>query len=156
MGNHHYLIAHRVVPSFFFQGPQTFIDITIRSPGRLTTLWDTIGKKEFPTESESGFGIAVRSLHDHGINGVVITYPPTEQMAECIMAACVIERRWRWGFIPTTRPRYITLEYGFGETNQPRTVLCEWGEKGGHSNYGDGPRAEVEAFISSVRGLIGG
>jgi len=40
MGNHHYLIAHRVVPSFFFQGPQQFMDITIRTPGRVD--WEVI------------------------------------------------------------------------------------------------------------------
>ena len=44
--------------------------------------------------------------------------------------------------------RYFTLERGVSfEQGNPRTVLCEWTADGTHGNYGDGPPADLDAFV---------
>lgn len=44
--------------------------------------------------------------------------------------------------------RYFTLERGVSlEQGDERTVLCEWTCDGAHGNYGDGPVAELDAFM---------
>ena len=45
--------------------------------------------------------------------------------------------------------------YGCAGSGETGTVLCGWSKDGTHSNMGDGPPPESEAFLARVRGMGG-
>ena len=76
-----------------------------------------------------------------GRTTVVVTMPPAEHAAEAHFVGAVIAE--------DSLLRYITLEHGWNLDDSPRTVLCQWTERG-HMNLGDGPPVDRDAFREAV------
>jgi len=156
MGKHHYVVAHKLIPSIFFKKPQGFIDMNIEFPQEIKKLWLEVGKK-LGTDSEDVLGLDVISLKDHGINGIIFIFPETKVVPECIFSACLIEQKQRFILFKSNVPRYITYEFGFNinqSERSDRSVLCEWNKSGMHINYGAGKGFLLDDFIDDLKKRI--
>jgi hypothetical protein len=146
---HHYLFAHRMMPTIFFQDPEKFIG-TLNEHGMpfLRFLWDRAGQVLEPALMLPGDGLdyQTRGLED-GTRIVAISLPAPQAITEAYFVALV----YRPVMLQHEAiARCFTLEYGRSVFNdQPRTVLCEWSGSS-HLNYGDGPEPTAEAFIASI------
>jgi hypothetical protein len=105
------------------------------------------------------FDAASVTFHLQRINGfpsVVVEFPEPRAIAEAHMVAFVVMVDTASEKPPaaeTVTARYFTLEKGLSLTSTPRTVLAEW-DSTTHSNYGDGPPAEVPAFVEAITGFV--
>lgn len=127
----------------------------------LRSLWDDVAKslRERGTEAPDPYpGIDVLPLKAGPFPCVVLRMPPPEKVTECHYVSIVLH------FDPAseepteqTPVSYFTLEKGVsfqGEMMKAeRTVLCEWTQTA-HSNYGDGPRPDAQAFADAVGELL--
>ncbi len=145
----HYLFAHRVLPDLFSRDPLQML-AALKGPDgpeRLRRLWEEVGKGAPPEERVAPDGL---TCSDHELSRglwcptLVVVMPPTANVGEAILAAAVL----------AGGPRYFTLEHGLAlPEGAPRTVLCEW-RAGSHLNYGDGPPADVTAFLQAVEDKV--
>ena len=150
---HHYLFAHRMVPTMFFTDPVKFMG-ALRNNGEnlLYFLWGRIGQ-DMKVEDRllpEGLGCKLIKLDD-GLQVGVVSMPKPKGMTEAFMTAVVYqaaegERE--------ERQRYFTLEKGMTLSGKMGTVLGEWEGVKNHLNYGDGPKPEVEAFVEAIRRKI--
>jgi hypothetical protein len=149
---HHYLFAHRVLPSVFFENPARFIEVLAKDGiGFLRFFWERVGSdlKDETALPASGLNYQTRRTDD-GVTVVIITLPQPEAAPEAYFAAAVYRPPMEGG---ASLCRYFTLEYGIDLTgSQSRTVLCEWTSQPSpsHLNYGDGPEATEMAFFKAV------
>jgi hypothetical protein len=110
-------------------------------------------------ERKASFDSSCITTHQCVVNGfpsVVIVLPEPKEMAEVYMVALVVPIDMSSDEPPNSdvvQARYFTLEKGFSLSGTPRTVLAEW-DTTSHSNYGDGPTPNVEAFVQSIEHLI--
>jgi hypothetical protein len=146
----HYMYAHRVLPSLFFQDPERFLEI-LKKEGIpfLRFFWDKLGSSldAGDTHPMHGVNYETRVLE----NGTVITLielPKPEHVTEAYFVALVFRPLGASG---ESIQRYFTLEYGMSlfESGE-RSVLCEWTIDNRHVNYGDGPEPASQAFFTTV------
>jgi hypothetical protein len=146
----HYIFAHRVLPSLFFQNPERFLEI-LKEDGIafLRFYWDKVGSTldSADTEPLHGINYETRMLED-GTAVTLIELPPPQHMTEAYFTALVYRPLGAGG---DSLQRYFTLEYGMrilepGE----RSVLCEWTADNRHVNYGEGPEPTSRAFFTAV------
>jgi hypothetical protein len=144
----HYLYAHRVLPTLFYQNPQQFLSIlTMDGIAFLRFFWDRTLQDhgDEPHTPPQGMNYETRALDD-GTLIAIIELPQPERMAEAYFVAAVFRDA-------ASQPlmRYFTLEYGMHILdNTPRTVLCEWTLDGKHLNFGDGPEPKSKAFFDAI------
>ncbi|MGI5174933.1 hypothetical protein ACQEVZ_01170 [Dactylosporangium sp. CA-152071] len=142
---HHYLFAHRELPSGLFR-----LGIDLVSAGRdgrldLDAVWDRVGQTLPDHERLPATGLAVSHhlVADHHV--LLVVFPAAQHPAEAHFAAMAVSAH-------DARVRYIVLEEARSVIDGTRyTVLGEWTEDGGHINYGPGPEPRTEAFLSAVR-----
>jgi hypothetical protein len=153
MRSHHYTFAHGVIQDYVAAHPLQFITLMV-SPDRddfVAWLWEQAAR--YVGSPISGIDISLTAVACREVSGypvVFIRLPPPTAIAEAICVAIVgigAEEGERY------MARYILLEAGVDSNNNPRTVLCEWAA-GVHSNYGDGPEPELEAFVEAVKNLL--
>lgn len=165
-GNH-YCFAHVVLRDFATTDPWRFA-ATMASPEALnflSGLWQEViadlDGEENCLAGESDFKVTPLRMGDWPC--VVVELPQAERMAEAIMVAIVPEldlnehqpRARMSEDAEAPRVHYFTLELGMDlESKQARTVFCKW-EGETHSNFGDGPSAEVGDFLNAVAGQLG-
>lgn len=144
----HYLYAHRVLPTLFYQNPQHFLSILITDGiAFLRFFWDRTlqDQGDEPRTPPQGMNYETRGLDD-GTVIAIIELPPPERMAEAYFVAAVFHEA-----DPHPLMRYFTLELGLSLfENTPRTVLCEWTADGKHLNFGDGPAPESKPFFDAI------
>jgi hypothetical protein len=140
----HYRFAHRTLRGIVEKDPGTFARLSARDDfvRGLTGVWDAMNEALPPEQRLAAEGLATcRSDDQNGRTIVIVTMPPAEHAAEAHFVGVVIDDE--------SLSRYITLEHGWNLDDSPRTVLCEWTERG-HMNFGDGPPADLDSFRQAV------
>ncbi len=154
--DHHYLFAHRLLPSLFFADPAGLMAALGRERAALLTrMWRLLGDKEIVANAEriAPLGLWCEMRDVAGISVALVSLPPPRAATEAYFVALAYRPAPRRLFGPRPLVRYLTLEYGLGLDGEPLTVLCEW-HKGTHQNHGMGPGPTRDAFFEAVRGLL--
>jgi hypothetical protein len=145
---HHYAFAHRELPVVArrFAGDLAAIVRSGDMDGALAATWDAIGEHLPPDDRLPSDGLSA-SLHEvAGREVVIVTMPRVEHAAEAYLAGIVVAS----GELTD----YFVLEHGWTVTDEPRTVMCKWDERG-HVNLGDGPLPNQADFLAAIMGLLG-
>jgi hypothetical protein len=149
---HHYIFAHKAIPSLFFYDPEKFLYIlSVHAEAFLRDYWNIIGEKMDKTELVASGGLAceVRKIFNGDV-GALITLPPPERITEAYFVAPVYRPQ---ADSKTERTRFFTLE--FNPEYHNKSVLCEWEAEGSHLNNGDGPEPKPEDFWKVVCTAVG-
>lgn len=112
----------------------------------LARAWDHVGDRLPQGDRLPREGLAA-SLHGAGSGSqvVLVSMPQPAHAAEAYFAAIVVAGG--------RLVHYFVLEHGWTTQDEPRTVLCEWDERG-HVNLGDGPPPDASAFLESLHGHL--
>jgi hypothetical protein len=152
---HHYLFAHQVIREVCASDPLQFFAVIASDEQAKFVAWmwkEAERHAEKGPEGASLRDVKVATGRITDLPAVIMTMPATRAMAEAhLVAAVLMEKPTEQA--PKPGIRYFTLEDGEREDGSPRTVLCEWSEKG-HANYGDGPESTVQAFVSAIERLL--
>jgi len=156
--DHHYTFAHTALPQVAFQDPLSVLSVlgSQDADAFLAELWSLVDR----TLAEDGIetDLSAEDLHVHraGVGGrpcAIVQMPEPIAVTEAHFVAIVSLSTFKEiqagdGHVEI---RYFTLERGVSlERGEPRTVLCEWTSDGTHANFGDGPPAELDAFIEAI------
>lgn len=169
---HHYLLAHRALPSVAFARPRAFFGVLATSDAR-DFLEDLLGMvsqqcRECEPESKLDFSVDDISIHHSCIGKfpcVILKMPEAKVMAEAIYVAAVLlddadlspaawEHEVETETPDKTAMRYFTLEKGLMLDGSDRTVLCSWTPEGSHFNFGDGPAPHIETFEAAIEKML--
>jgi hypothetical protein len=149
---HHYIFAHKAIPSLFFHEPEKFLSImSVHADAFLRDFWNKVGESVDKTELVAADGLAceVRKIVNGDV-GALITLPPPERITEAYFVAPVYRPQ---AGSKNGRTRFITLEYS--PDRESLSVLCEWTAEGSHLNSGDGPEPKPEDFWKVVCTRVG-
>lgn len=143
---HHYEFAHRALPSIMLN-PNVDLDRLAGDLDRLGTAlratWESVGSKQETAERLSNEGLSVERRDVGDAEGLLINLPAALHVAEAIFVMVT-------PLNPPSSRRFFALDAGWDVVNQrPYTVLGEWSDRG-HTNHGDGPAADGDAFIAAV------
>lgn len=153
-----YAFAHVAMRQIALAKPLQFLGIVL-SPNAgqfFDALLEDVNEYCERKASFDASSITTHKCKVNGFPGVVIVLPEPKEMAEAHMVALIVPMDLSSDEEPdfdAAQGRYFTLEKGFSLSNTPRTVLAEW-DATTHSNYGDGPAPNVEAFVQSLEGLL--
>ncbi len=141
---HHYLFAHRELPSAAFRFGANLAAAS--RDGRLTldNAWNHLGQTlpEAERLAADSLGVSNHRLDAHDI--VVVTLPPPQHPAEAYLAAIAVSDG-------DAEVRYFTLEDARSPVDGLRyTVLAEWTNDGKHINYGPGPDADPPSLVAAI------
>jgi hypothetical protein len=144
---HHYQFAHRELlgASRRFAGSLPSLARSGRLDSVLVQAWSHVGQAmpaggRLPAD---GLAASLHSFQDRDV--VLVTMPKAEHAAEVHFVAIVISG--------DRLTDYYVLEHGWTTEDEPRTVMCKWDERG-HVNFGDGPPADIGAFLAAVEQLL--
>lgn len=150
-----YVFAHYALRHIALAEPLQFLAIAV-SPKANRFIDAILQDVEEQCGRQTSFTAESINLHPIRVNEfpcVVVELPEPKEMAEAFMVALVVPIDVSLENPPETDEvtgRYFTLEKGFSLSNdEPRTVLAEWDAET-HSNYGDGPEANVDAFAAAI------
>lgn len=154
----HYVFAHRALPSLFENDSARLLDLLGRGGDDfLLYLWNKVGEGMEASDLVAGTGLHCEIKHlEHGLTVALVALPPPQAVPEAYFVGMVYGAPKESASSENEPIRlYLTLEKGLKlPEGTTRTVLCEWAN-GVHSNMGDGPEPEMEAFFTAVRGLLG-
>jgi hypothetical protein len=138
---HHYLFAHRELPSAAFRFGADFVAGIGEGRIGLAKAWELIGES-FPEEERLPADELAIELHTLGTHDVVlVSLPPPAGQAEAHFVAIAA----------ADRLRYFTLEAAESPLDGRRyTVLGEWTEDHTHVNFGPGPEPDKALFLTAV------
>lgn len=149
-----YAFAHYALRQVALSDPLQFLAIAA-SPDAERFMAAVFQEVSERCGRKASFDAASIKIHPRRVNTfpcAVVELPEPKEMAEAFMVALVVpidtSQKHPAG-VETIKGRYFTLEKGFTSSNEPRTVLAEWDSKG-HSNYGDGRLANVDAFVTAL------
>lgn len=156
---HHYALGHIALRQICKANPLGFFGAMASEDRGLfcKEVWDSVCKHCAPTGKPAfditDVKISTMRLADYPT--VLIRMPPPANIAEAHMVAIVLK-------IPRdaqTQPdnaefAYFTLEKGADEDGTERTVLCSWSMDDTHSNHGDGPPVDKDAFLAAVEKML--
>jgi len=143
----HHQFAHRALldASRGFAGNLPDLARSGRMDDAPVRTWDRVGETVPPDDRLPSDGLAA-TLHSFDAREIVLVMMPTaEHCAEAYFVAIVIAG----GHLTD----YYVLEHGWTASDEPRTVMCKWDERG-HVNLGDGPPADASAFLATVEQLL--
>jgi hypothetical protein len=159
---HHYTLAHVALRQVALTRPVEFLAV-LASRDATRFLSDLLrqvsancrGREDRPDFSVDD--ITVHTVRAGGYPCAVIEMPRARAVAEAHMVAAVVlaDPNRPPADDEEPRVRYFTLEKGMTFGGPPRTVLCEWSDEA-HMNYGDGPPAEVPAFVAAIAAKLAG
>ncbi|QDU53835.1 hypothetical protein [Aeoliella mucimassa] len=151
-----YAFAHYALRMFALAQPLEFLAIVMSPDSKLffEDVLDNVAENCGRKTSFDADAIRVQPVRIGDYSCAVVELPDPHEIAHAHMVALV-------ALIDTpdiregepVDARYFTLEKGFQLDNTPRTVLCEW-DTSSHSNYGDGPRPNVEEFVQAIGQLL--
>jgi hypothetical protein len=144
---HHYMFAHRELPS----GARRFgADLVAAGrDGQLTldVVWNRVGEGLPEPDRLPAEGLS-HSYHERaGHRVLLISLPTARYPTEAHFTAIAV---------PTEGEavRYFTLEYAVSPMDGGRyTVLGEWNEQR-HINYGEGPPPDADAFLTAIDQML--
>jgi hypothetical protein len=150
----HYIFAHQGVRQACVDNPLQFFSIIASEEQRkyLAWMWDTCAKyAKKPPKDLRVDDVEVTTCRIQNYPTAILKMPQARAVAEAHYVAAVLM------FNSENEPppenlgvRYFTLECGSNLDGTLRTVFCEWTDDGGHSNFGNGPPPELEAFMQTV------
>ena len=172
---HHYTVAHRVLPYLAFENPVGLIG-NLGEQRKLVDLWNTVGAKLDDATQRlhpKGLSVETRFFDTKSLGApsllpsrktmfsiALITFPLPRQATEAYFAAVVLgplpEKQGQnpkvWIEAPKKAPtRYFTLELGVNDDQTGvRTVLGEWQKDNIHINLGTGPSPNLTAFYERI------
>lgn len=150
----HYAFAHYALRQMALSDPLKFLAIVV-SPDAGRFMDALLQDVADQCDRQASFDATSVKIHQTLVNSfpcAVIVLPEPQEMTEAFMVAVVVPIDMSSEQLPdrdTLKARYFTLEKGFSSSNKPQTVLAEW-DMGGHLNYGDGPPANVDAFVAAL------
>jgi hypothetical protein len=160
---HHYTLAHHALRQVAFGQPLAFFG-ALASPEAYKLLSELLAsvnehcRHEEPRPDFSVDDIGIHPLRVGGRICLVLEMPRPRAVTEThFVAAGLLKEPTE--IAPSDDEhalpvRYFTLEFGLPERGEPRTVLCEWTNDGSHLNYGDGPPAELQAFVGAIEAML--
>jgi hypothetical protein len=158
-GPHHYVLGHIALRQVCQANPMAFFNVMV-TPHRqsfLGNLWSQVRQTCDP-EGEPSFDISdieITTCRIKGFPTIVFKMPPPMETTETYFIAIVLK------IDPDTETQpehpsfdYLTLEKGANLDGSERRVLCGWTEDEKHMNYGEGPEANLDAFIGAIENMI--
>jgi hypothetical protein len=160
----HYVFAHVALRQLAFERPLETVGTlhTQDGPKFLQALWQDVAEQVRASGEPAdidGSALAFAGVRVGDLPCAVIRMPPPLAPAECHFVAIVLHVKLGGSDEPPAeKPEisYYTLERGITMGGGERTVLCGWDAAGTHLNYGEGPRADPDAFASAVKELVCG
>ncbi len=150
----HYIFAHQGVRQACVDNPLQFFSIIASEEQRkyLAWMWDTCAKYVKKQSSDlSVDDVLVTTCRIGPYPAVILRMPEPRAVAEVHYIAAVLMFNGESELPPEdVAIRYFTLECGINLDGTLRTVFCEWTDDDAHLNFGDGPQADVEAFVQAV------
>ena len=153
-----YALAHLALRHIALSDPIQFLAI-VASPEAdrfidsiIKNVKENCGRK--PSFDATSVKIATVRVNEFPC--AILEFPAPNEIAEAFMVGVIVEidsSSEQPTEIETTQARYFTLEKGYSDTNELRTVLGEWTEDS-HLNYGDGPPPTVEAFVEFLSEML--
>ncbi len=149
-----YVIAHYALRQIALSDPMQFLAI-LASPDAeefIDAILKDVGEQCGRDATFNASAIKIHKLRVHRFPCVVIELPEPQEIAEAFMVAVVVmidSTSERAPDVEEVSARFFTLEKGLSLSNDPRTVLAEW-DTSAHSNYGDGPKPNVESFAAAL------
>ena len=144
----YYAFAHQALPEVFFSDPALLIKtLQENSAVFLGYIWKKL--ELFADEPSEGLHeqLSVELLQLDGADLALVTLPPPQNRTEAYFVAMLDTDGIR-------KARYLVLELGFDDQEQPNTVMGEWTADGTHHNHGLGPQAEPSMFIEAIQKLV--
>jgi hypothetical protein len=161
----YYLFAHYVLRGAAFELGAACVGVLL-SPKRdefLREMWkhtsETVKENEPDQPLDPYPSIEAIPLKAGKFPCMVLRMPPPKGVTECYFVGIVAHVDLAAGKKPAkeTPISYYTLERGVGDDlRTPRTVVCSWTKEGQHTNFGDGPPAEPEAFADAIAKVVVG
>lgn len=145
---HHYLFAHRALPSTVFQYGADLVAAGRDGDLALDDVWHRVGQTLPDQERLPADGLAVSHHHIDEHDVLLVTFPPAVHPPEAHYAAIALSTR-------DGRVRYITLEDARSPIDgSGYTVLGEWTDDGDHVNRGCGPKPGPDAFLGALGSVL--
>jgi hypothetical protein len=159
----YYFFAHYALRSAAYQLGAAAVGVLL-SPRRdefLADMWRmaTEGCKQNGDDATDPLPpVEVLPLRAGPMPCVVLRMPPPQRTTECHFVGIVLHvdaSDDRPPNLETAAVSYYTLERGARvDSGAERTVLCGWSKDESHSNYGDGPPPEPQAFADAVGAIV--
>jgi hypothetical protein len=153
----HYFFAHYALRQAAFDDPLACLAILASPKERefLASLWASVARHCEGHGEASGLSVedvTVYRLRVGEAPCAVIQMPPPRGTTEAYFVAMLLHLppSGKVNEPADINLRYFTLEKGSSMGGASRTVLCEWTKDGSHVNFGEGPEAELSAFIAAV------
>lgn len=139
-----YMYEHRILPQWFFEGGQRFVEMLIRDKTVLFRIIDDIFQKEgvknpYTTEQ---FAVETAKITEE-IAMVKILLPEPEEEPLCYCCYLFFDQ----GF---EKPGFFSIEKGNNIVNKNEAMepfVCAWTAEGGHVNHGNCSLANHGDFI---------
>lgn len=153
----HYMFAHQCVRQVSADDPLQFFSVIASEEQEpyLAWMWSVCAKHvKQPSSELSVADVKVTTCRIHEYPVVILKMPEPRAVAEAHYVAVVLMHGGSELPPEDVGVRYFTLECGTNMDGTPRTVFCEWAADGNHLNFGDGPQADIEAFIQAIAGKL--
>ena len=156
----HYIFAHIAFRQLAFRDPQACMAVLYSPVAKkmLAEIWDDVTK--YCAQSGHATDLKADELKIHqGRVGlypcVVVEMPPPLRMTEAHYVALILRGHLENGKVVNEDPPllYYTLEFSLRGDGTPFNMLCAWDDQGAHHNYGEGPPADVQAFLDALAKL---
>ena len=154
-----YVFAHYALRQIALREPIEFLSIA-SSPEVQSFYQSVLEQVSESCGNQPSFSASELKTHLKKVNDfpcIVIEFPEPQALAEAHLIGIVVKVKLSSGAFaddPTqVVSRYFTLEKSITITNLPRTVLGEWRDQE-HSNYGDGPEPDVDAFVAVLADYV--
>jgi hypothetical protein len=143
---HHYLFAHQILPTLFYENPTLFIyKFAAERDNLAKSIWYSVANDYIENKVEHllADGLEVNLFQNDELIGITFELPKAIALPEAIFTFAVTERG---DMKNKEKSKYFTLEYT--ETNgKANTVMCMWDMNQRHSNLGVGCEIDIDIFI---------
>lgn len=152
-----YALAHYALRFIALGDPLRFLALAASpdAPQFIAAVMKDVAEKCGRTPSFRPHDVKIHPTRVGDFPCAVIEFPEPKEIAEAHFVALVVAVDTS-GDLPDpeqVKGRYFTLEKSITFGAGTRTVLAEWSEDT-HSNYGDGPPAEVAEFVAALTKLM--
>jgi hypothetical protein len=148
----HYLMAHVALRTVCFDRPSLYFGVMVSDEvtdflkSLLKSVEDQVGgdKADFTAED-----LKIHPLRVAHFPTMIVEFPTPQVLTEVFFTAAILMAKDGEKSVDA-EVKYYTLELGAGEEGAARTVLGEWTRAGAHSNFGDGPKPELQDFVMAL------
>jgi hypothetical protein len=141
---HHYLFAHKVLPTVFYKNSTHFI-YTLGINKLAQSLWYSVANDYIENKAEHllADGLEVNLFKNDELIGVTFELPKAIALTEAIFIFAVTKRG---DMNNKVNSKYFTLEY-MENNGEAATVMCMWDMNKRHLNFGVGCEIDMNIFI---------